>query len=288
MVAGQVRAEEDGHGRRLGHDHLRPHTLRGVDRNYGWITALRDPAIGKLLADDGPLQLGLFDEQDLAETTAEDFPGERLVTCATRCWTASAPASAMDLLGRHREAARPPHRPRPGGQAHRRRRDRHHRRQGDRKHKMAKHFEVTITDTSACASPAGSDQINKGPARRELRDPHARPGSELDPPRAWSPPTRASIRRSGTSARHQNPTTWIAAVPSTTASENLDAIVLICMLAGLPHLAPAPGLGAADLHRRGPARPVGPVTPPAAPRPLRQGIPQHDEKAAPTAASAAC
>ena len=34
---------------------------------YGSITALRDPAIKKLMADDGPLQLSLFDEQDLAE-----------------------------------------------------------------------------------------------------------------------------------------------------------------------------------------------------------------------------
>ena len=28
---------------------------------YGWITALRAPAIRKLMADDGPLQLSLFD-----------------------------------------------------------------------------------------------------------------------------------------------------------------------------------------------------------------------------------
>jgi hypothetical protein len=48
---------------------------------YGWITALRAPAIKKLLADDGPLQLSLFDEQDLAEITSGDFPGERLIAC---------------------------------------------------------------------------------------------------------------------------------------------------------------------------------------------------------------
>src|SRR5690348_2031076 len=46
---------------------------------YGWITALRAPAIKKLMADDGPLQLSLFDQQDLAEITSPDFPGERLV-----------------------------------------------------------------------------------------------------------------------------------------------------------------------------------------------------------------
>ncbi len=33
------------------------------------------------MADDGPLQLSLFDEQDLAEITSGDFPGERLIAC---------------------------------------------------------------------------------------------------------------------------------------------------------------------------------------------------------------
>src|ERR1017187_10853400 len=48
---------------------------------YGWITALRAPAIKKLIADDGPLQLSLFDQQDLAEIPSGDFPGERLIAC---------------------------------------------------------------------------------------------------------------------------------------------------------------------------------------------------------------
>jgi hypothetical protein len=46
-----------------------------------WITCLRHPAIKKLMADDGPLQLSLFDEQDLAEITSPDFPDERLIAC---------------------------------------------------------------------------------------------------------------------------------------------------------------------------------------------------------------
>jgi Transposase DDE domain len=46
-----------------------------------WITCLRHPAIKKLMADDGPLQLSLFDEQDLAEISSGDFPGERLIAC---------------------------------------------------------------------------------------------------------------------------------------------------------------------------------------------------------------
>ena len=46
-----------------------------------WITCLRHPAIKKLMAGDGPLQLSLFDEQDLAEIGSPDFPGERLIAC---------------------------------------------------------------------------------------------------------------------------------------------------------------------------------------------------------------
>jgi hypothetical protein len=46
-----------------------------------WITALRAPSIQKLAAEDGPLQLSLFDERDLAEIESPDFPGERLVVC---------------------------------------------------------------------------------------------------------------------------------------------------------------------------------------------------------------
>jgi hypothetical protein len=55
--------------------------LKELDQDYAWITALRAPAIRKLMADDGPLQLSLFDEQDLAEITSGDFPGERLIAC---------------------------------------------------------------------------------------------------------------------------------------------------------------------------------------------------------------
>src|SRR6266540_4150266 len=54
--------------------------LKELDDTYGWITALRAPAIKKLMAGDGPLQLSLFDEQDLAEISSPDFPGERLVS----------------------------------------------------------------------------------------------------------------------------------------------------------------------------------------------------------------
>ena len=54
---------------------LRP--VEGLD----WISALRNDAVRQLAADDGPLQLSLFDRQDLAEISHPDFPGERLLAC---------------------------------------------------------------------------------------------------------------------------------------------------------------------------------------------------------------
>ncbi len=65
---------------------------------YGWITALRAPAIKKLMADGGPLQLSLFDQQDLAEITSEDFPGERLVACRNPVLAADRARKREELL----------------------------------------------------------------------------------------------------------------------------------------------------------------------------------------------
>ncbi len=48
---------------------------------FAWITALRNPAIAALAADQGPLQMSLFDQHDLAELTHPDYPGERLIAC---------------------------------------------------------------------------------------------------------------------------------------------------------------------------------------------------------------
>jgi Transposase DDE domain len=47
----------------------------------GWLTALRAPQIAALAADDGPLQMSLFDTQNFAEITHPDYPGERLIAC---------------------------------------------------------------------------------------------------------------------------------------------------------------------------------------------------------------
>jgi hypothetical protein len=60
----QKRIEED----------LRPH--EGLE----WVSALRTPQI-QALAAQGAIQMSLFDEQDLAEVTHPDYPGERLIVC---------------------------------------------------------------------------------------------------------------------------------------------------------------------------------------------------------------
>ena len=65
---------------------------------YGWITALRAPAIKKLMADDGPLQLSLSGQQDLAEITSPDFPGERLIACRNPMLAADRARTREDLL----------------------------------------------------------------------------------------------------------------------------------------------------------------------------------------------
>ena len=50
------------------------------------------------MADDGPLQLSLFDEQDLAEITYPDFPGERLICLPQPRAGRRARPQARDLL----------------------------------------------------------------------------------------------------------------------------------------------------------------------------------------------
>jgi hypothetical protein len=125
--------------------------LKELDDKYAWLTALRAPAIKKLMADDGPLQLSLFDEQDLAEITSDDFPGERLIACRNPALADErarkreallaatekdlAPVAARAAAGRLAGAAEIG------------------KKVGEviGKHKMAKHFEVTITDDSLTA-----------------------------------------------------------------------------------------------------------------------------------------
>jgi Transposase DDE domain len=63
----------------------------------GWITCLRAAQI-KQLATDGPLQLGLFDQTNLAEVTHPDFPGERLVCCRNPALAAERARKRAELL----------------------------------------------------------------------------------------------------------------------------------------------------------------------------------------------
>ena len=63
-----------------------------------WITCLRASALRKLAAGDGPLQLSLFDEQDLAEITSPDYPGERLIACRNPLLAAERARKREDLL----------------------------------------------------------------------------------------------------------------------------------------------------------------------------------------------
>ena len=53
--------------------------IRGVE-GLEWISALRSPAIAKLVEAEA-IQMSFFDEKDLAEITHPDYPGERLVVC---------------------------------------------------------------------------------------------------------------------------------------------------------------------------------------------------------------
>jgi hypothetical protein len=50
--------------------------MQGID----WLTALKNASI-RTLVEQGQLQLGLFDERNLVELSAPDYPGERLVAC---------------------------------------------------------------------------------------------------------------------------------------------------------------------------------------------------------------
>src|SRR5215469_15089199 len=114
-----------------------------------WITALRAPDIQALAKDDGPLQLSLFDQRDLAEITSPDYPGERLVVCRNPALAAERARKRGELLDATEQAlqkiqarVRRKSRPLKGAAAI-----------GeavgavlDRK-KMAKHFTRTTTDT---------------------------------------------------------------------------------------------------------------------------------------------
>jgi hypothetical protein len=115
---------------------------------YGWITALRAPAIRKLMAGDGPLQLSLFDQQNLAEITSPDYPGERLIACRNPILAADRARTREELLAATEKLLAPITARAAAGKL-----------AGAgaigvaagkviSKYKTGKHFDLTITDTS--------------------------------------------------------------------------------------------------------------------------------------------
>jgi len=62
-----------------------------------WITALRGPAIRKLV-ETGALDVSLFDERDLAEIGSPDYPGERLIVCRNPLLAEERKRKREDLL----------------------------------------------------------------------------------------------------------------------------------------------------------------------------------------------
>jgi hypothetical protein len=115
---------------------------------YGWITALRAPAIKKLMADDGPLQLSLFDEQDLAEITSPDFPGERLIACRNPVLAGQRARKREDLLAATEKLLAPVIARVRAGRLSGAAKIGVEAGKVINKYKTGKHFDVTITDDS--------------------------------------------------------------------------------------------------------------------------------------------
>jgi transposase len=122
--------------------------LRGVD-GLDWITALRADTI-RLLAEQRIIQPSLFDERDLAEVVSPEFPEERLIVCRNPLLAAERARKRAELLAATERqldeivtATRRAQKPL-SGQA----------KIGLRvgrvlnRHKVGKHFELTIDDDS--------------------------------------------------------------------------------------------------------------------------------------------
>jgi hypothetical protein len=124
--------------------------LNKAGAGFEWITALRHPAIAALAADNGPLQMSLFDQQDLVEIAHPDYPGERLIACRNPLLAARRArkrqnllAATEDELAKIAAATARVRRPLRG-------KDNIALRVGKAagKFKMAKHFDFEITDDS--------------------------------------------------------------------------------------------------------------------------------------------
>ena len=114
----------------------------------GWLTALRAPQIAVLAADTGPLQMSLFDEQNFAEITHPDYPGERLIACRNPALADLRGRNRLDLLSATEKALAPILTAVQAGKLTGA--DKIGLRVGKvlGRHKMAKHFQLAITDTT--------------------------------------------------------------------------------------------------------------------------------------------
>ena len=253
---------------------------------YGWITALRAPAIRKLMADDGPLQLSLFDQQDLAEITSDDYPGERLVACRNPVLAADRARKREDLLAATETLLAPIAARVAAGRL-----------AGAAaigievgkvisKHKTAKHFTLTITDHSLTVERR-QDQIGAEAALDGfyvLRTPV--PASQLDSPAVVS--AYKNLKYVERDFRHIKSDDLDLRPVFHRLEERVRAHVLICMLACYLtwHLrrAWAP-LTFTDENPPPPDNPVAPARRSARAQAKASG--QRDP-AGPTAASAGC
>lgn len=114
----------------------------------GWITSLRAPAV-RALAEGGVLQLSLFDETNLAEISDHpDYPGERLVACRNPALAVQRTRKRDELLAATETLLEPIAAAVTAGRLTGA--DKIGIRVGKiiGRHKMAKHFTLTITDTT--------------------------------------------------------------------------------------------------------------------------------------------
>ena len=122
--------------------------LRGVD-GLEWISALRSEGIRKLIK--GKLvQRSLFDERDLAEITSDDFPGERLIVCRNPQLAEERARKREALLQATEKQLEPIRKATLRKRSPLRGQDEIGLRVGKiiGKHKMQKHFQLTITEKS--------------------------------------------------------------------------------------------------------------------------------------------
>ena len=113
----------------------------------GWVSSLRAPAI-QALAEAGALQLSLFDQHNLAEISHPDYPDERLVACRNPALAAERARKRDELLAATEADLAPIQTAVERDRRALRGQDKIGLRVGKviNRHKMAKHFELTIRD----------------------------------------------------------------------------------------------------------------------------------------------